>query len=228
MMLVAACMAVLPVTAQKRFNDALLDTLEHIAAQETPAKYFAQLYHGIIEKTNDYAATLPDSVQRFVFRFESLFAPFFFQSYNKYIHHEQPDAPWVRYFDSVPKNPLQYMFIGMNAHINGDMCLALVNQFSYDTIKKYRVPLLHFQSVLNAYFDSVYTGGWHYHRVCELNLLSFGADRQLGKYMISHWRKRQERLALLYYSHPLRYQRKNKRLVKKMQSYDVFALKWIR
>ena len=66
--------------AQSKYNAPLLDTLQQIAATNSPAKHFAKLYYEAIEATNKYAANKPDSVKQFIFGFESAFAPEFFQS----------------------------------------------------------------------------------------------------------------------------------------------------
>jgi hypothetical protein len=227
-LLVISCMLVFgTLKAQPKYNAALLDTLQQIAQSNTPAKYFAKLYYNAIEKTNAYAATKPGNVRTFIFGFESLFAPTFFRSYRDFITHQPQVFAWQRYYADTALNELQYQFMGMNAHINGDMWLALKDKYSYDTLKKYRQPLLQFQRTLNVFFDSIYVSGKRYKKIKRLHLLTFGADKMIGRQMIFHWRKRQERMALLFYSNPEKCARKLKFIKKRMKHYDRFALHWI-
>jgi len=215
-------------SAQPKYNAALLDTLQQIAKVNTPAKYFARLYYNAIAVTNNYAATQPDNVRKFIFGFESLFAPTFFRSYRDFINHQPQVFSWQRYYADTGLNELQYQFMGMNAHINGDMWLALKDKYCYDTLKTYQQSLLQFQNTLNNFFDSIYAASGKYKKIKRLHTLTLGADKMIGRQMILHWRKRQERLALLFYSNPEKCARKAKRLKKRMAHYDSFALHWIR
>lgn len=215
-------------TAQQKYNESLLDTLQQIASSNTTAKYFAQLYYNTITATNSYAATKPDSVKDFIFGFESLFAPAFFNSYQNFISHRPQTYEWEQYYSDTTLTALQYHFIGMNAHINGDMWRCLKDKYGYDTLKKYRKELLHFQKTLNSVFDSMYTTSRQYKKVRTLHLITVGMDKIMGRQMILHWRKRQVRLALQYYRHPQKCRRKIKYMHQRMQRYNHFAVHWIK
>jgi Family of unknown function (DUF5995) len=216
------------VFAQPRYNAPLLDTLQEIIKSNTPSKYFARLYYKAIENTNRYAVTKPDSVKQFIFGFESLFAPTFFKSYYNFITHQPQELSWQQYYANTGLNELQYQFMGMNAHINGDMWLALKDKYGYDTLKKYKQPLLQFQKALNTFFDSIYIVSGKYKKIKHLHFFTFGADKIMGRQMILNWRKRQVQLALLFYSNPTKCKRKLRRVKKKMQHYDKFAIHWIK
>jgi hypothetical protein len=213
--------------AQRIYNANLLDTLQQISKTNTPAKYFAKLYYNAIAITNVYAATKPDSVRAFIFGFESVFAPTFFKSYRDFIAHKPQVFAWQRYYADTSLNELQYQFMGMNAHINGDMWLALKDKYSYDTLKKYRQSLLQFQKTLNVFFDSIYISSKGYKKIKWLHLLTLGTDRIIGRRLILHWRKRQGQMALLFYSAPKKCVRKQTYLKKRMIHYDQFAVNWI-
>jgi len=225
--LIAVTLLCCKATAQPKYNANLLDTLQHIAATSTPAKYFAQLYYNAIEITNTYAAQQPDSVREFIFGFESLFAPTFFMSYQNFVQHRPQVFSWQRYYDDTSLNELQYQFMGMNAHINGDMWLALKDKYCYDTLSKYKVALLKFQKTLNTFFDSIYTSSVRYKKIKRLHQLTLGTDKMIGRQMILHWRKRQAQMALLFYGNPKKCGRKLRHIKKRMEHYDRFALQWI-
>jgi len=214
--------------AQQRYNAALLDTLEQIAATSTPGRHFAKLYLNAIESTNKFAGKQPENVRRFVFGFESYFAPEFFSSNKKFISQLPLEICWQRYYTDTGLNELQYQFMGMNAHINGDMWRALKDKYSYDSIKKYKQPLLEFQQSLDVFFDSLYLTTNQYKNIRRLHFLTLGLDKLLIKKMILHWRIRQVRLALLWFTNPEKCARKERRLKNKMQQYDQLALRWVK
>jgi len=214
--------------AQPRYNAALLDTLTFIASTKTPSQHFAGLYYNAIEITNNYAATQPDSVRRFIFGFEERFAPAFFTSYKNLNTHTPQIYCWQPYYTDTTLNDLQYKFIGMTAHINGDMWVALKDTYSYDTLKKYKKPLLKFQQALNVLFDSMYVTSAKYPKLRRLRFLTLGLDRLIGKKVILYWRKRQVQMALLYYSNPAKCERKNRRLKNTIRRWHRFAVKWIK
>jgi hypothetical protein len=218
----------LPLTAQQRYNAALLDTLQEISNSNSIAKHFGKLYYEAIEATNKYAAKQPDSVRNFIFGFESLFAPAFFSSYHKQVSYSAQTNGWQFYYSDTSLNEMQYKFIGMNTHINGDMWLALKDKYDYDSLKKYHKPLIQFQKVLNVFFDSIYVTTRHYKKLKRLRFFTLGMDRNIGRHMVLSWRKKQVGLAMLYYSDPEKWKRELKRSEKRMKRWNRFALKWIK
>ncbi len=218
----------LPAIAQTRYNVSLLDSLAYIANTNTTAKHFAGLYYRAVEITNKYADKQPNSVKNFVFGFESLFGPAFTDTYQNAINNSPQTFFWQQYYQDTTLNDLQYKFIGMAAHINGDMWIALKDKYGYDTLKKYRKPLLKFQKILNTFFDSIYTAPNDYKKLGRLRILTLGMDKYIGRTMVLHWRKKQVRMAMLYYTNPQKCMRKAKHLEKIMLRYKRFAVKWIK
>jgi hypothetical protein len=214
--------------AQQKYNVALLDTLQQIADSKTTSKYFARLYYQAIEATNRYAAKQPENVRSFIFGFESSFAPAFFRSHGNLISGKPQIFNWQPYYADTTLNPMQYEFIGMNAHINGDMWLALNEKYGFDTLQKYRKPLIRFQKALNPFFDSIYVTTGQYKKLRRLHLLTLGLDKVIGRKMVLHWRKRQVRLALLFHSDPKKCERRWKRTQHNMRRWNKFAVNWIK
>jgi hypothetical protein len=217
----------LSISAQPKYNVNLMDTLDQISRTRTPAKYFAKLYYRAIEITNAFADTIPDHAKQFVFGFESYFAPAFFRSYKNYIAQQPQEFSWQHYYADTALNELQYQFMGMNAHINGDMWAALKDKYPYDSLVKYQATLIRFQKVLNIYFDSIYAKSGKYKKIRRLHLYTLGMDKYIGRHLILHWRKRQDRLSILFYSNPIRCERRVKYIQNRMLHYNRFAKKWI-
>ena len=214
--------------AQQRYNAPLLDTLTEICHSNTTSKYFAQLYQQAIEATNKFAADEPDSVRQFVIGFESYFGPSFFRSYHNLVNNSRQIEGWKFYYSHSSLNEMQYKFLGMNAHINGDMWIALKEKYNYDSLKKYRHPLISFQKALNVFFDSIYTTTGNYKKLKRLHFFTLGLDKKIGRKILLHWRKKQVELAMLYYSDPKKWKRKLKNDERRIHRWNRFALNWIK
>lgn len=214
--------------AQPRYNDGILDTLEKIAASNNQSAHFARLYHNAIEKTNEYARDQSGNVQQFIFGFETAFSQRFIKANGHFVNHEPQDFSWQYYYSDTAMSELQYQFIGMNAHINGDMWQALKEKYGYDTLKKYRKPLIRFQRALNVFFDSIYSTTATYKKIGRLHQYTLGLDKVVGRKMVLNWRKRQVKLAMLFYSKPRKCARKWRQLQKNMLRWDRRSTHWMK
>jgi hypothetical protein len=210
--------------AQEVHNKPLLDTLQQIKSNITIAKHFADLYYEAIVITNKQLQTGAPNEIVFIEKFESQFAPLFFKQYDNYIEHNTINNVWNYYFDNKSLNDLQYKFIGMNAHINGDMAIALVNAHSLDSLKKHKNYLLKFQKTYNQFFDSILATTLQYKRVKTLHHLSLGLDKYIGRRMVYRWRKKAVQMALLWYTNKKKYYRCRNRLDHKMHRINTFAI----
>ncbi len=216
------------IKAQQPYNSKLLDTLQNISNTPSISKHFAKLYFKAIEITNTYATTQPEYIKQFIFGFEDQFGPLFFKAhYNNDSSFSIPKN-WEAYYKNTTLNELQYQFIGMNAHINGDMWKALVSKYSYDTLSKYKKPLLDFQGTFNNFFDSIYSITKKYKKVRTLHFATFGLDKVIGRRMVYRWRKNQVTLALLSFKQPKKFKRKLNRLEKKINRINKYALKYLK
>jgi Family of unknown function (DUF5995) len=208
-----------------KHNGALLSSLKEVSNCHCISKHFARLYYRVIEITTVYSETEPEAVKRFTDTLDAAFTALFFEAHNNYKNQKSQSFPWQRYYADTTLNELQYQFMGMNAHINGDLLMALKNKFCYDTLKKYRPYLLQYQKVLNPFFDSIYKSTYQYREAQQLHTLSMTLDKNYGRKMIYKWRKRQVTLALLWYKNPAAFQRRWKQLQHKMVKLDRFAIR---
>lgn len=214
--------------AQNIYNKELLDTLHEIGATNTISAYFAKFYYNAIQQTNQYAVSKPENVKRFIFGFESSFGHIFCAAHRNYMAHQHITLSWQDYYRCDTLNEIQYQFMGMNAHINGDMHKGLIEKYSYDTLKKYKRELISFQKALNVFFDSIYITTYKYKWLRKLHHLSFGMDKWLGRRMVLHWRKRQINLALLYYRNPAHYERRLNSVQRIMRRWDERAIRFFK
>jgi hypothetical protein len=202
-----------------QFNQSYLDSLLSIEKSQTISKHFSGLYRQTVLITNEFAKTKDQFASNFILKLDDAFIPIFFQAHEAFIKGQEIPANWKTYYQSDSLNSLQYQFLGMNAHINGDLHLALIQQFGYDSIKKHKKDLMSFQTVLNKIVDSVYEQTKAYPELKIFHDLTLGTNRIMAREMVRHWRRRQINLALLYYHKPKKYQRR-------LQHVQSLKVKW--
>jgi hypothetical protein len=202
-----------------QFNQSYLDSLLSIEKSQTISKHFAGLYRQTVLITNEFAKTKDQFASNFILKLDDAFIPIFFQAHEAFIKGQEIPVNWKTYYQSDSLNSLQYQFLGMNAHINGDLHLALIQQFGYDSIKAHKKDLMSFQTVLNQIVDSVYAQTKNYPELKIFHDLTLGTNRIMAREMVRHWRRRQINLALLYYHKPKKYQRR-------LQHVQSLKVKW--
>ncbi len=210
------------------YNKELLDSLNHIKNSNTIAKHFASIYYEAIEIANKFMLPKKNNEIAFVVKFESKNVPYFFQSFQNFKNQLPQTKVWQYYYSHPNLNEMQYKFIGMNAHINGDMWFALINAHPCDSIIKHKKKLLQFQKVFNIFFDSLYTTTLQYKKVKFLNFLTFGLGKYYGRKMVYQWRKNAVQMAVLWYRNPKKFKRFKKRMDNKMMRYNKFAIQYIK
>ena len=222
------CLLLFAPAKSQSYNTEILDSLRSIIRENDQSKYFASIYCNAVLKTNQQAYTKNEELRKFVFDFEASFSHFFLEAHRQHKTGEPIFDNWKPYYTKDSLNDLQYMIIGINAHINGDFWKALVQTHSYDSIRKYKKDLVRFQSSLNFIIDSLYKEKKEYKRVRAIHTITLGLDKLLAHQMILKWRKKQIRLALLYYRNYDRLDKKLKRLNRKIYRFDRFAVRWLR
>lgn len=207
-------------TTKNAFNQSYIDSLGAIEKGSSISTHFAGLYKQTVLITNAFANTQNTAAQDFTIRLDDAFIPIFFQAHDAYLKGKEIPANWKAYYQYDSLNSLQYQFLGMNAHINGDLHLALVQQFGYDSIKAHKKDLMAFQKVLNTIVDSIYEQTKAYPELKIFHDLTLGSNRIMAREMVRHWRRRQINLALLYYHKPKKYQRRFKHVQSLKAKWD--------
>jgi hypothetical protein len=123
-------------------------------------------------------------------QFDITFAKYYFNALNNYINNQNCPPSWKILFDSCQNNNLmqwQYMALGVNAHVNNDLALAL-HEANYgqsykndfikvnDIINKQIPKVVHSFSETNTYINKF-----------KNSLLSIYSP--LLRYTIQNWRK---------------------------------------
>ncbi len=209
-------------------NANLLDTLNQFAQGNTISKHFAKVYYDVIEATNSFALKTSPEAQQAIFSFEQKFASLFFKAHHCYTTNKTIPWEWKKYYSDTTFNKHQYIFMGMNAHINGNLWDAFVQSLPYDTLRKYKKLILDYQNALNPIYNSLYKETLQYKKVKAIQTLSLGLAKKYGSIRMLHWRKKQIDLALMNFKQPLKFNKKLSQLKKKMLRLDRLMLRWLK
>jgi hypothetical protein len=90
---------------------------------------FNGLYLKVTESVLAELPRLPAEVREFVLRLDVVFAEFYFQAFEAAAAGAWVSKAWAPLFEAKDRGgvlPLQFALAGMNAHINNDLALALV------------------------------------------------------------------------------------------------------
>jgi len=106
-----------------------LEQLEAALPRRDGVRYFNELY---LETTREVANELNAKGfedPRFLARLDAMFSGLYLEAVEAASHAEQVPRAWDPLFDARRRRkiaPIQFTIAGMNAHINFDLCLALV------------------------------------------------------------------------------------------------------
>lgn len=202
------------------------DSLLAISKQQDISRYFGELYFKTTLAAEEYENHQLNPAASFLGCFRDSFMVYFLSAAAKFKQYQPTGFSWQRYYEHTNCNSFQYYFMGMNAHINGDMWKALVQSSSCDSILKYRKALMQFQKPLNKVFDVFYNSCRTNKKLQRFHLLTLGLDRWLGKQMILKWRKKQVLLALLYYRKPIKFEKLLQKRKRSMLRTDAYVIKF--
>ncbi|MBN8689000.1 MAG: hypothetical protein J0M10_18460 [Chitinophagales bacterium] len=192
-----------PVAAQTdMYQVELLSALDSLSKDSSVSRHFAALYLETVQLSMQHYANADSGQLAFIRRFELAFAAHFFRA-DQYKGQTTETAAWRNYYNDIPKNALQLQLLGINAHINADLASALSGSFSLEELKANKKYFLRFQKGLKKQFFlfyDKYKGAALITRM--LDKLPFHLARSYAVTMMSGWRKRQFRIALLHFQDP--------------------------
>lgn len=211
---------------EKDIEIELLKKLDSISRSSSVARHFASLYFETTVLSIDFFATADPAVKNFIERLENNFAGFFFRSADAHLSKTDIPVVWQSYFRDSALSPLQYKLLGINAHINGDIWQALTSEFSVEELKENRMTYLRFQKGLQKQYQRFYNEYVSSNLKTGLvNNTTLGLSRVYGKMMLSRWRKRQLRLAILYHTDKVKFEDALNSLNKKREELNRLILR---
>lgn len=218
----------LPIFLFAQFNDTtigLLRKLDSVRNSSTVSRHFAGLYFNVTAGALDYFSKEDKPVQDFMQRLENRFADYFLLAAEAYNRGADLPVAWKNYYTDTSLTPVQYLLVGANAHINGDIWQALTSEFSLQELKQYKRVYYRYNKKLKAELLNIYDEAFN--AVPKLRLLHFlsaGLDKQYSKLMLLRWRKRQMKLSMLWFTDRDRFQTKLTGIRKKMAKLDKLVL----
>lgn len=213
----------MPVCTGQTSSDgtSLLLKLDSISQSPSISKHFAKLYYNTTVVADNFFASADEPVRSFMKRLENRFGEYFFEAAQSYKYGTSIPENWSAYFSDTGFSEAQYFLLGANAHINGDIWQALTSEFSLKEILDNKEPYFNFyKSLKKIYSDVYYTTIISAKKAELLHNISLGFDKVYGKLMLRRWRKRQMKLAILYFTDKRRFERKLDKLKRKMAKLD--------
>lgn len=203
--------------SQSDAEKGLLQKLDAIQNGYNVSKHFAGLYFTTTQKAIGFFKDKPLETKNFIEKLETSFAALFFRSVDSFDQKKMIPDEWKGYFNDSSLSPLQYKLLGINAHINGDIWQALVSAFTHEEIEKGKESYFDFQKGLVQQYREFYNESLRSSvKVRLLHDATAGLDKLYGKLMLKHWRERQIKLALLFYTDKEKFSVALERLHKKM------------
>ena len=158
-------------------------------------------------------------------KLELNFSKYFIQACDSYQNSLRSDKTWDSYFETPDLSQLQLKLLGINAHINGDLWKALRDSYAADEIRDMgKTVFLFHQSLLNIY-EAVYADAIkESQKIKVLHTISFGLSKKYGKYLLVKWRKRQIKIATLYYFDKEKFERKLNKVENKREKIEALII----
>jgi hypothetical protein len=198
-----------------------IQAVDSIALTKSTASFFAKLYSKTMVQIEEQLTEMDTATISQIRKLEINFSNYFLKACNKYKDSGHTDSAWKSYFETSGISPLQLKLLGINAHINGDLWRALRDSYSiYEIQNISKTVFLFHQSLLKIYNDVYHEAIAESWKVKTLDLLSLGLSEKYGKHLLRKWRKRQIKLATLYYFKQNRFEQKRKRTERKKTRID--------
>lgn len=205
---------------------ALLQKLDSIRNSSCISRHFADLYFSTTKKAVEFSSNKPAAVKIFIERLETSFAALFFRSIDSFAKRSRIPGEWKNYFDHDSLSAIQYKLLGINAHINGDIWQALVTAFTLEEIENGKKSYFDFQQRLKKQYLEFYRQSLETDpRIRLLHSITGGFDKLYGQFMLKHWRKRQMKLAILYYKDKEKFNQELEKLHRKMDRINQLVLR---
>lgn len=203
--------------------DQLLFQFDSLSKTNSPAAHFASLYKETLERNTVFFETASADTKRLAVRFQQQLATYFLNAGRQTNTAEN----WNLYFNNSKLNKQQYILLGINAHINGDIWRALTTAFSKDDFVSFKPIYYSFlRSGMIAQYNAFYTQFTNQNKkIRYAGTLSLGLTKSIGRHLVFKWGKRQFKLAEYWYSNKALFFKKEKKLQNKINRVNQLILK---
>jgi hypothetical protein len=195
--------------------------VDSIARSGDISSIFGALYSKTMQEIEVQLQKMDIVSVRQIRKLELNFSGYFIRACRHIKNADSLDKNWAAYFKTNNLSPIQLKLLGINAHINGDLWKALRDSFSENEIKDIsKTVFLFHQSLLVIYKEVYHKAKAENKKINTLNTLSLGLSEKFGRHLLVKWRKRQLKLANLYYFNTTNFERLRKKTEKKKTRID--------
>lgn len=189
-------------TQKAQYPFVQLYQLDSIGSTSSISKYFGRLYFTFLGSIEKQLSSADSTTIHLVRHFEAVFAQFYIDACTDYYNHKAISIhDWEAYFSDSTLEPVQYILLGTNAHLNGRLWDALAKSFTLEQMQTLKGEFIIFKKSLNKTYRKVYKMALNETKdVQKLHLFTLGGDKLLGYYYLYKWRRREMKLARLYLS----------------------------
>lgn len=204
----------------------LLRKLDSIGRSSSVSSYFAGLYFETTAHAIDFFANCDPAIQRSIERMELRFAQYFLDAADACEKKAPVPIAWKTYCEDSSASALRHTLLGINAHLNGDIWRALTTEFSLEELRAIKPYYFSYYSELTKLYNDIYFAALESSaRLRFIHIVSFGFDEPYGKALLRRWLNRQVELAELYFTNKPAFERKLKKLERKLHRIDRLVLK---
>lgn len=205
----------------------VMHKIDSIGNTQGIASPFCKAYSRSMQNVATQMRGMDSAAQFFIKKFEIRFAAYFLEALAEYENGFIPSSPvWHCYFSQREAQPWQLVLLGVNAHVNGDMWQSLVNEFSHDEIRLHQKHFISFQRSIaknyDVFFDELMSQNGY---VRFINSFTKGLAKFIGERIIRKWRRRQVRLAILFYTGDKTFNKQQEVVNRKKQKIDQIILR---
>ncbi|MBK5272045.1 MAG: hypothetical protein JJE22_13625 [Bacteroidia bacterium] len=207
-------------------SDNSIRKVDSIAHRPGIASHFAKIYSQSMTNIAKQTQSMGSEAKLFINKFEITFANYFINAFVDYENGTLAESSdWKCYFSNPTIQPWQFVLLGVNTHINIDMWRSLADNFSEKEIRQNKKLFLTCQSSVKKtyrqFFDTLLMESTY---LRFINSFAKGFPQKLGEMIVYKWRKRNVKLAILYYYRPEKFEKKFARIKKKKQRIDNLIL----
>ena len=209
------------VEAQLHIATYAINMVDSLAKSNGPGSCFAQLYTKATIEIEKQLIGLDTTSINQIRRLEKNFCFYFINACKGVAESNDTVSIWGAYFKNGNSSELKRKLFGINAHINGDLWQALRDSYNKEEIiKAGRTVFLFHQSLLKIYNDLYEEAKAVNKKVKTIHVLSLGFSKGYGRHLLKKWRKRQIKIATLYYYDRQKFERIKTKTERKKNKID--------
>lgn len=205
-----------------------IQRIDSIALTSGTERHFCKIYSQTMNEVALQMQKIDSGSRTFIQKFEIGFADYFLKAWadekNNNLSHE---SGWKCFFSNLDAKPWQIVLLGVNAHTNIDIWQTLVYNFPEKEVMQYNKQMLAMQASVTKIYHQLFKSmkaesGY----LRFINTATLGLVKKFGEGIIYKWRRRNVKLAILYYYNNKRFTRKLAHVYRKKQKNDQRILRY--